>query len=101
MRPWDQFYADARKIFEDLRVVLANPAPNLTGIFDAKDIDKDAKEKKLKALITTPTDPVLSESDFALLKGVYEKPLRDMGIRMLDEPRERARAQDRRARTVC
>jgi hypothetical protein len=83
--PYNEFYADARKTFEDLRVVLANPNPNLAGIFDPSDSNKAANETKLKALITAPTDPILSPSDFALLKGVYEKPLRDMGIRMLDE----------------
>jgi hypothetical protein len=85
VKPWNQFYADAQKIFEDLRVVLANPTPNLAGIFDSADKEKADKETKLKTLITAPTDPVLSEKDFALLKYVYEKPLRDMGIRMLDE----------------
>ena len=81
--PYNEFYADARKTFEDLRVVLANPTPNLSGIFDGT--DKATNENKLKTLITAPTDPILSPSDFALLKYVYEKPLRDMGIRMLDE----------------
>jgi hypothetical protein len=99
--PYNEFYADARKIFEDLRIVLANPAPNLAGIFDPADKDKATKEGKLKTLITAPTDPILSEADFALLKYVYEKPLRDMGIRMLDELASgRERKIDEREQTV-
>jgi hypothetical protein len=83
--PWNRFYEDAQKIFEDLRTVLGKPAPDVTGIFDPKDDKKDAKEARLKQLITAPGSPDLSDSDWSLLKYVYEKPLRDMGIRMLEQ----------------
>lgn len=82
--PWNRFYADAQKIFEDLRIVLDQPAVDIAGCFDADDADKSDKERRLKQLIAAPVAAELSSSDWELLKGVYEKPLRDMGIRMLD-----------------
>ena len=84
---YEGFYADAQRIFEDLRTVLDQPVLDLETSFDPKDPKeaKDAKEKQLKKLITEPSGPDLPDSDWQLLKGVYEKPLRDMGSRMLEK----------------
>ena len=84
-KPWNHFYGDAQNIFEDLRVVLERPAPDLSKAFDDKEPDKTTKVNTLRSLIEAPTQPILSDTDFDLLCSVYEKPLRDMGIRMLNE----------------
>lgn len=79
VQPWPESYRDAQKLFESLRRTM-QPS-------DLKvDLDGNSssdQQQKLKKLLSSP-DPrtdggMLTTDEFALLRMVYEKPLRDMG----------------------
>ena len=82
--PWNRFYENAQLVFDDLRIVVDKPRFDLESAFDSKDPKREENERKLKQIISAASPPGLSAGDWSLLATVYEKPLRDMGSKMVE-----------------
>ncbi|MDM0053020.1 hypothetical protein [Variovorax sp. J22R115] len=81
--PWNTPYHDAQKLFDDMRNVL-EPSDFKYTFVDETDGEK--RREELKKLLAEPApnrDGKLTPDEFNLLRVVYEKPLRDMGKQLL------------------
>lgn len=79
MKPWTAVYGDTERILE-----------GITRLEDARGVQIDLRDKsqeeKLRELITAKDrQPALSGDQLAVLRMVYEKPLKDMGLALADD----------------